>query len=255
VWRRRKKRQEEEEERINEAKTLENAEAVPEQAPGSNPRGMDLDDPTLAAAAVPPGVAGAAADPRYVDEEDIEGARGARNINDEEEEEEISKARGSARIPPEEEAKRRRLRGEGEINDPEVPHDRVVLRPPPEKNPEEDPNWDYPGRDINYPKDSDEMSAGQVDHYEPDGGVYLPQRPTKEPLDWRRSWERPDVEDPDDNDNRKHRIQAGLGEGEVWDKLNEKDDVSTGPKNTGDVFDWVVSSALGVLDNTDKQGK
>jgi hypothetical protein len=190
-----------------------------------------------------------------VEEEDIEGARGARNITDEEDEEEITKARGSARIPPEEEAKRRRLRGEGEINDPDVPHDRVVLRPPPEKDPEEDPGWDQPGRDINFPRDSDEMSAGHVDHYEPDGGVYLPERPTKEPLDWRRSWERPDVEDPDDNDNRKHRIQAGLGEGEVWDKLEEKDDASAAPKSTGDVFDWVVSSALGVLDNTDKQNK
>ena len=252
VWRRRRKMQEEEEEEVNKTTIAEDADERPEQAPGAaSPRDMDLGDDPALAMGIP--AAAAAKPPTYVNEEDIESARGARNIDDEEEEEEINKARGSAKIPPEEEAKRRRLRGEGEIVDPVVPNDRVVLRPPPDKEAEEDPNWDYPGRDINYPRDQDEMSAGHVDHYEPDGGVYLPERPTKEPLNWRRDWERPEVEDPDDHDNRKHRIQAGLGEGEVWDKLGEKDDESVAPKNTGDVFDWVVQSALGVLDTTDKR--
>lgn len=190
----------------------------------------------------------------YEDVEDIRRGRGSANVQDEEEDEEVRKRRGYGKMDEEDADPNRRLRGAGEIPDSQNPSETVRLRPI-DKEHEEDPDWDYAGRDINYPKDKDEDEAQILDHYVPDGGVYIPERDKKQPLDWKNKWERPEVDDPDDHDNRKHRIQAGLGGGEVFDQLDEEE--SAVKSNTGEgggIFDWVVQSALGVLDKTDKSG-
>lgn len=146
----------------------------------------------------------------------------------------------------------RRFGGEGPLPEP-GPREPHSLKPIPDPEPEEDPEWDQPARHIEYPKEEDEMSAQEFEPYIPDGGVYDPQRPEKKPIDWKRSWERTEEDDPDETDNRKHRIQSGLGEGEVWDKLNEADETEKKTSGGGgDVFDWVVQSALGVLDKADE---
>jgi hypothetical protein len=62
-------------------------------------------------------------------------------------------------------------------------------------------------------------------------------------------------EAPDESDMRKRRIQTGLGEGEVWNALGEDNDDDKGKSApSGDIFDWVVSSALGVLDKSAEDG-
>jgi len=263
--RRKKQGEEEEEQKVVE----EDIEQAPEQSPAAGERAMEV--PPQAqdrAMAVPP--MGSAAPPlvvppppgqhpedeiieEYVEEEDGEGGRGGQNTESELDDEEVRKGRGSAKIPPEVNEPKRRIIGAGEIPDDPKNPERVILRPI-DKEQEENPDWDFPGQAVNYPTEKDEMSAGEVEHYEPDGGVYIPERPAKEPLDWRKDWQKPDVEDPDEYDNRKHRIQAGLGEGEVWDQLNNQEEPDRQQKDTGDVFDWVVQSALGVLSETEKAG-
>jgi hypothetical protein len=190
---------------------------------------------------------------QYEDGEDVRGGRGSANVQDQEEDEEIRKSRGYGKIDAQDPDPNRRLRGAGAIPDPLNPNEKVVLRPI-DKELEEDPDWDYAGRDMNHPKDKDLDQAQILDPYVPDGGVYIPERDKKPPLDWKNKWERPEVEDPDDYDNRKHRIQAGLGAGEVFDQLDEEESAVQSNVGAGaDVFDWVVQSALGVLDKTDTQ--
>lgn len=257
VVRRRKQEEEEEDELQKTAVVAETAEdGRPEQSPEPTAEDGGSVDPRDALAALGPAAVAAAMAPTdgESDEEEEEGARGTGMMDDEEEEEEITKGRGSAMIPPEDEESGYPRWG-GPQYPPEDPErDGIRLNPIDPEDPEEDPDWDQPGRQIDFPKDKDEMSAGEVEHYEPDGGVYDPQRDPKEPLNWRNKWERPEQEDPDEYDNRKHRIQAGLGEGEVWNKLGE-DETET-PANTGggDAFDWVVSSALNVLGNSEEAG-
>jgi len=208
-------------------------------------------------------------EPKEEDEEEVQGGQGAGgDVSDEEEiqggqgtsgndsdEEDMVKGRGSANIPPEEEDASKRPRYSGELPPEDTDHEKIKLRPPPEKEPEEDPEWDQPGRLIEEPKEKVEDEAQVLEPYVPDGGVHIPVRPQKEPLDWKNNWERGEVEDPDENDDRKHRIQAGLGEGEVWDKLGEKEE-ETGEGTGGDngAFDWVVQHALGVLNKSEGTG-
>jgi hypothetical protein len=176
------------------------------------------------------------------------GASGAVVGEDSEDEEEERRKKGGDRIPQEPDEEIIKYRGAPPfppVDPPPVPPH--PLKPIPDKEKETD-EWDQPGRDIQYPVEQDEMSAGHVDHYEPDGGVYFPERPMKDPLSWNRDWNRAKPEEPDEMDARKHRIQTGLGEGEVWNKLEEQS--THVPKNTatgGDGFDWVIQSALGAL--------
>ena len=243
VIRRRRQALLEEEEEAYDVTTKEQLEQGPEQAPG----GVDGVGGALPGAlAGGPGANGGMA----ADEIGNSGRGGVGP--DDDMSEEGRKRRGQVVAGEEDDEPRRRLYGEGEIPDDPNNPERVILNPIPPKDPEEDPDWDQPGRDINYPRDSDEMSAGRVDHYDPDGGVNIPEREGKSPVTWKRSWEREKKEAADEIDNRKRRVQDGYGEGEVWDKLGEQEDDKPKSAPSGDVFDWVVQSALGVLDNTDQ---
>jgi hypothetical protein len=256
VWRKKRMQQVEEEEeevKIEEgqaAKSLPPQESAPPVAlgphllrktgidPVNGPRGMDVDD------VEPTGPGGAGM-----------GAAGNSVAEDEDDDEEGRKRRGGGIIPPEDEETGLRMPTAPRLPPPddiEIPP--LALRPIPPKESEND-EWDHPGRDINFPKDKDDMSAGEFDHYEPDGGVNIPQRERKDPLNWKKDWNRQKPEDPDEVDLRKHRIQTGLGEGEVWDKLGQDETEISKQAPTGDVFDWVVQSALGVLDKSDEAGQ
>lgn len=174
-------------------------------------------------------------------------ARGGVVGDDSEEEEEERRKRGGNLIPDEDDPDRVIYRGAPPFPPPEnPPKPPRPLKPIPDKENESD-EWDQPGRNIEYPVEKDDMSAGEVEHYEPDGGVHWPQRPTKDPLDWNREWNRAKPEEPDDMDNRKHRIQMGLGEGEVWNKLDEESAHFTPNRGGNDAFDWVIQSALGAI--------
>ena len=181
------------------------------------------------------------------------GASGAAVAEDSDEEEEGRKRRGGGILPPEDEESGLKIPTAPRLPPPEAPEDPgLKLRPIPDKEHEDD-EWDHAGRNIDFPKDKDEMSAGEVEHYEPDGGVYLPEREGKDPLNWKKDWNRQKPEEPDEIDPRKHRIQSGLGQGEVWNKLGEDETTDRSKQApTGDVFDWVVQSALGALDKNDE---
>jgi hypothetical protein len=171
-------------------------------------------------------------------DDEEEGRRRAGGNRHDENDEEIIKIIGAPRLSP-----------------PETAASTTNLRPIPEKEIESE-EWDQPGRQVSEPKDQDEMSAGEVEHYEPDGGVYFPERERKNPLEWKKDWNRPKPEEPDEIDPRKHRIQAGLGEQEVWNKLDEESQHKKATNQQGDGFDWVIQSALGALDqngNSDEE--
>ncbi|EEC43641.1 predicted protein [Phaeodactylum tricornutum CCAP 1055/1] len=245
VRRRRGKAVEEEEEEtgVLATKSLNGQEMAPDDAaPHGNRDGPDLENGVPFAAASTPR---SREDSEYTEEEDA---------SDDESGDGRGK-RGCNYMEEEDEAGRRRLRGAGEIPEGGGGNSHA-LRPIPPKIPEEDPDWDHPGRNIDYPKpDPDEDSVQEFDPYNPGGGVDWPEREKKPPVTFKNNWERLKKDDPDEIDNRKHRIQTGLGEGEVWDKLNEGDEPEkTNSGASGDVFDWVVQSALGVLDNSEAQG-
>lgn len=257
VWRKKRMKQiEEEEEAARQEEEVKTAKSTPpvEQAPAlppgphllrktgvdpqQGPRGMAVDDPDLEN----PIGAGI-------------GASGSAEADDSDDDEEGRKRRGGGLIPPDDEESGLRIPTANRLPPPEDPANPPRnLRPIPPKDGDED-EWDHPGRNIDFPKDKDEMSAGEVEHYEPDGGVYFPEREGKEPLNWKKDWNRQKPEDPDEIDLRKHRIQTGLGEGEVWDKLGEDETEQSRQAPKGDVFDWVVQSALGVLDKNDQAGR
>jgi hypothetical protein len=249
------RQQEEEEEEEAQNSALKNAPPPMEQAPVGPPPGPHLLRKT--------GIDPEKGPVKVHDEENPAiprgpgmGASGTADASDSDEDEEGRKKRGGGHIPGDENGPGLRIPTAPRLPPPEDPENPAPkLRPiPPKEN--EDDEWDHAGRNIDFPKDKDEMSAGEVDHYEPDGGVYNPERPSKEALDWKKDWNRQKPEEPDEVDPRKHRIQAGLGEGEVWDKLNQDEtDVSKNNNNNCDVFDWVVQSALGALDNNQGPSK
>ena len=246
VLRRRKQKQLEEEEDERNTRAVKDLEAPPEQAPEPAP---------VVPAMVPP-LAPVADEEESSYDGDDRGLKGDNEDDDSYDGEGRRKA-GQNFADPEDPEDARRIRGYGELP-PVVPPEpeRVILRPI-EKEEEEPEEWDYPGRDINFPKpEPDEMSAQEFEPYVPDGGVHIPQHPPRDPIDPpNRDWNRPKPVIPDETDQRKHRIQAGLGEGEVWDKLNDDDQSqNSGKGGVGDVFDWVVQSALGVLDKSDEAG-
>lgn len=254
---------------IEENEVQEQYPAVMKQEPTAEaPRELDLED--VVAAVPPPTVE----EMEEVEEEEIEEVPGGDEVEEIEEIEETEEGvgnanRGANEAEDEDEGEGRRKRGSNYVDEeeddgiprwggprlppPEDPEpDPLKLKPIPDKVPEDPPEWDQPGREILEPKYKEEMEGQTFEPYVPDGGVQRDDREGKAPLDWRKDWNRPKPPEEDDNDNRKHRIQSGLGEGEVWNKLEEGDDQSKSLVSGGtDVFDWVVQSALGVLDKAD----
>jgi hypothetical protein len=171
--------------------------------------------------------------------------------SEDEDEEGGRKRTGGGPLGQEEEEGGVKRYGAGRFPPPEKEAPELKLRPI-EKESEEDPDWDHPGRPIEEPKTKTEDEGQVFDPYIPDGGVYIPERPKKGPVEYDPQWERAEKEDPDDVDKRKHRIQSGLGEAAVWDQLdNDEGDGNTGTAGGANPFDWVIQSALGVLDKTD----
>lgn len=164
------------------------------------------------------------------------------------------RARGYNHALPEEEDAKRRW-PDGEYIPPETPPSHHALRPTPEKDPIPPPDWDEPAREIDDLKNKNEEPGQVFDPYNPDGGVHDPKRPPRDPVTWKNQWEPGEPPEPEEDDGRKHRIQSGMGQGEIWDRLDtDSTSKSTQVKGTGDVFDWVVKSALEVMDGADKQG-
>ena len=229
VWRRRRAKEEEEEEEEQipgKGSPGDAQEGAPEQSL-QTPRDLEANYPTSA----------------Y-------NKAHAPNPEEEEEEEEARKRRGGGPLGEEYEEDGYIRYGAPRLPPPVKNTPEHKLKPIDPEDPEEDPDWDRPGRPIEYPKDKDDISAGEVEHYEPDGGVYLPERGSRDPIEMNPQWERGEPEDPDERDTRKHRIQSGLGEGEVWDKLANDDSESNNKGSSmGGAFDWVVQSALGALDS------
>lgn len=248
IWRRRKQREEEEE----EEEIVEENGLGQKGGPGDDPeQPLDPSGPRSQMADLPNQLQDVGAGPGGLGPG--MGAYGDAEASDSDEEEEGRKRRGGGVIPPEEDPSGLRIPTAPRLPPPEDPENpNLKLRPIPDKEHEDD-EWDHPGRNIEFPKDKDEMSAGEVEHYEPDGGVYFPEREGKDPLNWKKDWNRQKPEEPDEVDPRKHRIQSGLGEGEVWNKLGEDETTDRSKQApSGDVFDWVVQSALGALDKTDE---
>jgi hypothetical protein len=161
---------------------------------------------------------------------------------------EVRKKFGGQRLPNDPDEEILRIIGSPQLLpiDPPPPKP-IVLNPIPPKESDND-EWDHPGRNLEYPTRKDDDSAQVFDPYVPDGGVVTDNRPQKQSLDWRREWHRQYPDEPEVYDNRKHRIQSGLGEGELWNKLDNDDDTTAVKQSNGnDAFDWVIQSALGAL--------
>lgn len=234
------------------------------------PRERDMEDQNPLAA--PPGQA--EEEEEIIEEEEEEKVPGGDQVEYEETVEEVEEGvesgnRGQNEAEDEEEGEGRRNRGSNYADDedddgiprwggprlppPEPPQPPPInLRPIPDKEPEEPDEWDQPGREILEPKHKDEMEGQTFDPYNPDGGVQRDDREGRDPRAWKKDWNRGKPDEDDEVDKRKHRIQSGLGPGEVWDNLEQGDDQSKSLiSGGGDVFDWVVQSALGVLDKAD----
>mmetsp|Transcript_22186 Transcript_22186/g.61644 ORF Transcript_22186/g.61644 Transcript_22186/m.61644 type:complete len:468 (-) Transcript_22186:423-1826(-) len=253
---RQKKRKEYEEEEIVETEYPGKEEwleqPLQEQAPRSMPA-EPMDHEPVALAAVPPVVP-------PVDDEESEYSgegdnRGGGHDDDEESDGSGRRRRGGNYVGEDDENTRRRWPG-GTIPDEEKDREQIQLKPIPPKDPKPDDPWDEPGRNIDEIKpDPDEMSAQEFERYDPGGGVYDPKRPQKDPVEWNNKWEKGRPPEGDEYDDRKHRIQAGMGEGEIWDKLDQDDQSKSTMGGTGgDAFDWVVQSAMNVMDTADEHG-
>jgi hypothetical protein len=171
--------------------------------------------------------------------------------DDSDEEDEVRKKSGGQRLPNEPDEELVIIKGAPPFPpvDPE-PSPPKPLKPIPDKESEDD-EWDAPGRNLEYPTKRDGDEGQTFEPYIPDGGVVSYDRPTKDPVEFHRDWQRQYPEEPEEYDNRKHRVQLGLGEGAVWDKLGDDESSIHKSTNTGNAtaFDWVIQSALGALDN------
>jgi hypothetical protein len=84
--------------------------------------------------------------------------------------------------------------------------------------------YEYPQREIEEHKLKREDSGQILDHYEPDGGVFIPERAKKAPVVMNLpKYERKKVV-KESVDRRKARRQLGMGDGEVWDALAAHDE-------------------------------
>jgi hypothetical protein len=153
----------------------------------------------------------------------------AEDEDDEEDEENIGRKLGANPDDDEEDDGGRRFGGQGMLPLPPG-REGVVLRHV-EKETTAPGEYEYPERNISEFKYKREDSGQILDHYVPDGGVYDPQRPPKAPVIMPTpKYERKPKPPPLYIDPRKERKQMGLGDGEVWDALNnwEEEQEKTG---------------------------
>jgi hypothetical protein len=117
----------------------------------------------------------------------------------------------------------RRLGGQGELPPPPNPIGVRLRHVEKEKPPGAE--YEYPERELVEAKIKREDSGQILDHYEPDGGVFIPERAKKGSVEMPKPhYERQKPPEPVYIDPRKQRKQMGLGDGEVWDALNEWED-------------------------------
>jgi hypothetical protein len=75
--------------------------------------------------------------------------------------------------------------------------------------------------------------------------------PYDEKAHWRSKFQQPEPVEPS-IDSRKHRIQAGLGDGEVWGKLDDYQGSNRSIVNMMGECDWVIENALAVLADSEE---
>ena len=149
--------------------------------------------------------------------------------DDEEDEENIGRKMGANPDDDDSEDGRRRFGGQGELPLPPAPEG-VRLRHV-EREPGTEAEYEYPERQINEFKYKREDSGQILPHEEIDSGVNIPTRPPREPVIMPNpSYRRQPIPEPVYIDPRKARKQMGLGDGAVWDELNnwEEEQEKTG---------------------------
>jgi hypothetical protein len=149
--------------------------------------------------------------------------------DDEEDEENIGRKLGAKPDDDDEDDGGRRFGGQGMLPLPPG-REGVVLRHV-EKETTAPGEYEYPERNISEFKYKREDSGQILDHYVPDGGVYDPQRPPRDPVIMPTpKYQRKPKPEPLYIDPRKERKQMGLGDGEVWEALNnwEEEQEKTG---------------------------
>jgi len=144
------------------------------------------------------------------------GERGA----DEEAGDDIGRKMGANPNDDEDDELHRRFGGQGELPNPPAPEG-VRLRHV-EREPGEETEMQYPERNINEFKYKREDSGQILPHEEIDSGVHIPTRPPREPVIMPNpNYQRQPKPEPVYIDPRKARLQMALGDGEVWDALND----------------------------------
>ncbi|CAB9524406.1 expressed unknown protein [Seminavis robusta] len=172
--------------------------------------------------------------------------------DDEEDEENIGRKLGANPDDDEEEDGGRRFGGQGMLPNPPGAEG-VVLRHV-EREPNEKGEYEYPERNIQEFKYKTEDEGQVLDHYVPDGGVYDPQRPPREPVIMPTpKYERKPPPEPVFIDPRKQRLQMALGDGEVWDALGDWEEEEEKHGNV-EKIDWVIHSALTVFAGAEETG-
>lgn len=174
------------------------------------------------------------------------------NENDEEDDENIGRKLGANPDDDEDEEGRRRFGGQGELPNPPAPEG-VRLRHV-EREPGTEVEYEYPERQINEHKFKREDSGQILPHEEIDSGVYDPQRAPRQPVIMPNpNYQRAAIPEPVYIDPRKERMQMRLGDGEVWDTLNnwEEEEEKIGGVEK---IDWVIHSALTVFADAEDTG-
>ena len=225
-----KDEEEEYETTVTEQKIVEGPDGPPEDA-GVPPQPEDVEQALLAPVPVEE------PEPFSAGDEDDEGGGGPRPgdpvepplaagapgmgemEDDVEEDENIGRKMGANPDDDEDEDGGRRFGGQGELPLPPAPEG-VRLRHV-EREPDSDDEFEYPERQINEFKYKRTDSGQILPHEEIDSGVHIPTRPVKPPVVFNpKKYERPAIPEPVYIDPRKERVQMGLGDGEVWDALN-----------------------------------
>ena len=144
-------------------------------------------------------------------------------LPDEEEEDGAGRRFGEAPDEDGDDEFGRRFGGEG-LLPPKPEFEGIKLRHV-EKEPPAEYDYEYPERNIEETKLKREDSGQVLDHYVPDGGVFIPERAKKAPVEMPTpKYERQKKPEPVYIDPRKQRMQLAIGDGEVWEALANWED-------------------------------